>query len=562
MMRSAVSEILRARAALGLSLMLFSLAAIGLAQPQPAIGVRYRSQDTVYLDTGTAGGLAEGDRLEVFRSDQRIGLLEIAYVAEHSASCRIIDETLLIQPGDRVVLQESRTAPLEPVTSDTEALEFDAEAMAPDPGYTEPPARPSSERTMRRPRKTRVSGVLELGWESFTDDTEGDRDFERFGARLSLRARDLGGLPLQLRVRMRAQENQRSRAYSNGAPASERRDRFYEAALLYQPEKGRFQGQIGRIAVSPFIAAGYLDGVIGQVRIVRGFDVGALIGSEPIFKSDSFAETRGQKYGGFTRFSALRRAGRPDLEIFVAGIREEGDLDVSREYVALETRYVPEGRWSFYQRAEIDLNNGWREEVTGTRTQLSNLALTLNTRVSQNGRFSISYDRWERYLTEESRSAAEEFFDNLLRQGLRVRYSSSKPRGLGFSVYAGYRAREGDEEDTLSLGGALRYANLANLGIRVGGDLLGYSNPMTEGFVARLETSKRFGRGHEISLLIGGRYYSNKLFESLENRSDQWIRLWGWVELPANLFARGGFEYSYGDDLEGQRITLGIGYRL
>ena len=538
----------------------FFQTAVAEAQEVIEVGVRYRSQDTVYLDSGTRAGLAEGDRLEVFRNGQRVGEIEVSFVAEHSASCRIIEELQQIQPEDRA-RRLSSDAPASSSVEGEEEPVTPATAPSPDAAASASTSNYSASQSYQKKRKTRVSGVLELGWDSFKDDSGAGLDFERMTARFNLRMRDIAGTPLHLRIRMRAQDNRRERAFGNGAPESEKRNRFYEAALLYDPEKGRFKAQVGRIATSPFVAVGFLDGIIGQVRIIPAIDVGALFGSQPVIQDDGFKSV-GQKYGAYTRFSAFRQGGRPDLEVFVAGIREEGEEDVSREYVSLETRYTPGGRWSLYQRAELDLNNGWREEAAGTKTQLSNLALTLDTRISQFSRFSVSYDRWERYFTEESRSISEELFENLLRQGLRARYSFSRPRGMGFSVYAGYRDREGDDENTVSFGGAVRHSNVANLGLLVGGDLLGYSNPMTEGYVGRLQTSKRFRGGHEIALLIGGRFYSNKLFDDVDDRSDQWVRLSGWLELPLDFFARAEFEYSNGDDLQGQRILLSAGYRL
>ncbi len=543
-----------------LALVLLCLPGYGGAEDGVAVGVRYRSQDTVYLDSGSRGGLAEGDRLEVLRNGQRIGEIEVTFVAEHSASCRIVEELQQIQPEDRarrILSESSGTAAPAAETEPKDTLQAPQEKAA----SSAPPVDYSASRAAPRTRRTRVSGVLELGWDSFQDDSGAGLDFEQWAARLNLRVRDIAGKPLHLRVRLRALENQRERPFSTGAPETEKRNRFYEAALLYDPQKGRFKAQLGRIAVNPFVAVGFLDGFIGQMRLIPAIDIGVLFGSQPVIQDDGF-ESVGQKYGAYTRFSAFRQSGRPDLEVFVAGIREEGEQDVSREYVSLETRYTPGGRWSLYQWAELDLNNGWREEAAGTKTQLSNLALTLNAQISQFSRFSVSYDRWERYFTEESRSITEELFDNLLRQGLRARYSFSRPRGMGFSIYAGYRDRQGEDQNTASFGGAIRHSNIANWGLMVGGDLLGYSNPMTEGFVARLQTSKRFQGGHEIALLIGGRLYSNKLFDDVDDRNDQWIRLSGWAELPYSFFTRAELEYSDGDDIQGQRILISLGYRL
>ena len=267
-----------------------------------------------------------------------------------------------------------------------------------------------------------------------------------------------------------------------------------------------------------------------------------------------------QRHGGL--MVALHQIDVPGLEIFLSGIREEGDIDVSREYVAVETRLSPVGRWSFYQRAEIDVNNGWRREQAGASSQLSNLALTLDYRLSRSSRFTISYDRWERYLTEDSRDLREDELDRFLRQGFRARFSYGRPRGLGFSLYAGYRARDGEGEDTVSLGTALRWSDLAGWRLNLGGDVLAYTNPATEGFVARLQTSKHFLRGHQIGLLLGGRIYNDKIFDDVGGRSSQWIRLFAWLELPLDLYSRAEIEYTTGDDARGQRLILSLGYRL
>ena len=539
-----------------------SIAAQVDAEEALQASVSYRSQETVYLDSGAIAGFAEGDRLEILRAGQRIGEVEITFVATHSASCRILTERPSIQPGDLAVRLDSH----QPMATDTsEMLEPFETPTGPAP--TNDPIR-ADDGSLYVDSKTdqrssmRVSGVVELAWDRYWDNSEAGLDFEQFAGRISLRARDIAGQPLSFRLRLRALEDHRSRSFSTGAPQTERRNRFYEAALLYDPPKGRFKAQIGRIAVSPFIAVGFLDGAIGQVRLVRGIDFGALVGSRPIIQGDSFFETRGLKYGAYTRFSALWKGEVPDLEIFVAGIREEGDLDVSREYFSLETHYTPGGGWSLHQRAEIDVNNGWREQAAGDRAQLSNLALTIDNQISTSSRLSISYDRWERYLTEEDRSVSEELLDNLLRQGLRVRFAYSRPRGVGFFLYAGYRAREGEDQNTLSLGGEVRYTDIAHRGITLSGDLLGYDNPATSGMIARLRASKSFQRGHEVALLVGGRFYSDSYLANGGNRSDQWVRLSGWLELPFDLYTRTELEYTTGDDARGQRIILSIGYRL
>ena len=48
-------------------------------------------------------------------------------------------------------------------------------------------------------------------------------------------------------------------------------------------------------------------------------------------------------------------------DAMLAFVRENADGDVSREYLSLESRFGSGSRWSLFQRAELDLNTGWRQ---------------------------------------------------------------------------------------------------------------------------------------------------------------------------------------------------------
>ena len=97
-------------------------------------------------------------------------------------------------------------------------------------------------------------------------------------------------------------------------------------------------------------------------------------------------------------------------------------------------------------------------------------------------------------------------------------------------------------------------------GLLIGGNVHVYRNPLTNAFMASARIAKTFRRGHEVHFVVGSirQEYVNFSGEV----ATQWVRIGGWVELPARMFARAEIEYDTGDDLEGQRINLGLGYRF
>jgi hypothetical protein len=80
-----------------LAVLLFAAAA---ANAQ--LAVRYRTENTIYINAGTAAGVTVGDRFEVVRAGNVIATIEVQFAAEQSASARIVTESTPIQAGDAV----------------------------------------------------------------------------------------------------------------------------------------------------------------------------------------------------------------------------------------------------------------------------------------------------------------------------------------------------------------------------------------------------------------------------------------------------------------------------
>lgn len=527
--------------------------ATGVSQTEggsTTFNVRYRSADTVYLEAGRSAGLSVGDRLEIVRDDEVVARIEIVFVSEHSSSCKILMEQQAIETGDQARFDGDLSPPPPPVADSS------AEAAGAATGAATVTSATSGQR--RRRPKTRLSGSFTVDWENFTDQTGRGWDYDRLQTRLSVRVRDIGGIPLVFRMRMRTVEWDRAGDVGDLESLQKNRNRLYEVSFTYDSPQDRFSVSGGRLGTSPFVGIGYLDGVLGQVRVGGGFDVGGFYGALPVMEEFGI-DNAGAKYGAYTRYRTNRGGGPKGFELYLAGIREDGEEGVSREYAALEIRYRA-GRWTYSQHSEIDFNQDWREEVSESSVQLSNLALAASGKLSSATRLILSYDRNQRYYTEDTRFIPKDLFDLFWRQGLRARLQIGRPGRLQVSVDAGARERQDDPDKTFTVGAGVYDSNVGIQGLYLGGSLSLFSNPMTDGFMGNFRAAKTFRGGHEVSFVLGA--LAQEYSEFNRDMTTAWARIGGWVELPARLFVRGGLEYNAGDDLEGGRINLGIGYRF
>ncbi len=541
-----------------LSVLILSWMPAPPGQAQQTIAVSYVSATSVYLDAGRAAGLAVGDRLEVRRGGEVIAELEVAFVADHSASCRLVKERRTVEPGDPVVLvAKAPTAAEEPAPPVPET---------PRPIPIEPSPRATGQdsaldfvrsRGIGAPW-ARLSGTLSWRWQKFEDDAIG-RGYDESTARLNLNLRELGGRPYDLRVRLRGRQSQR-----DGDTASERHDRLYEFALIHEPPEGRFSFLVGRLGASPFATLGYLDGFLGQFRVHPKLSVGAFYGTRPQIEELGF-ESSGQKYGGFVKLDT-RSADKPFFaEVVVAGVAQYEGGEVDREYLAIESRFgSTERRWRFYQRAEIDVNSDWRKALAGDSYQVSNLTLSGSFRPSDFWRLSVSYDERRRFRTLDTREIPEDRFDDFLRQGLRASASFGRPRDWNGSLTVGYRGQEGGVEPTYSVAGSVHNANFLGKKLLVGLNFSSYSGETTDGLMLTLQARKYFRGGHDVGLTVGSSTTTVKAVGGFagDTQANQWLRLSSSIRLPRRFFLLAELEVTQGDDLEGQRLILELGYRF
>jgi hypothetical protein len=271
----------------------------------------------------------------------------------------------------------------------------------------------------------------------------------------------------------------------------------------------------------------------------------------------------GQRYGGFVRLSPGRRYSSGGYDAMLAYVRENVFGEVSREYLSLESRFGG-ARWSLTERAELDVNTGWRKDATGKSAQLSNVYLSGNLRVTSSAWAFVSYDGRRNYRYYTNRVVPEDVFDDLLHQGLRAGLNVSRPGGFGATAGFGMHLKEGDPshpeldiDNAYSGNAGVRHMDLFGSGLSMGIDGTGFSNGYTTGGMLLARVGRRFAAGHVLDLSFGRSQYRMKLTE--EDRATQWLRLSGRAELPWRLYLQGDLEYDEGDDFQGPRGFLELG---
>lgn len=527
------------------------------AAPEAEILVRQVTADTVYLDAGRADGLVKGQKVRIVRGNEEIALLEITFLADGSAAARILESPGEVAAGDRAI---PLAPPPAPVTG-TEGAKPEPES----PPRSRRPARAEPEPILipPRPRRTEkepwadLSGSISLRYQQIDDRTDFGSDLAQTTLRANLYLSEIGGTPYELRLRARGRESTTTRA--SGEAESERRDRLYEAALIYDPLDGRYSYQLGRLVSGPLIGFDYLDGFLGEYRFTPSWGVGGFYGSRSVIEGLDFegAETA---YGLFVHYRDRTPGKTYYSEVSVGAIGEYDQGEVSREYLSIYGRQGSGSRWSLYERADVEYNRDWRQEASGTQTEVSNVLLTGTYRISDGVRLGVSYDQRRRVRTLDDRDTPEERFDDRLRQGWRLTTYLGTPRSLRLIASVGLRSEEDNPEDNVTVNGSLYHSNVFGWNLLAGLDFSSFDGDSSKGSRAGVRLRKYFRRGHDVGLTAGTA--ETTIFFSEETRTEEWVRLSGTVQLPKRFYFLGEVELVQGDEQESQRLFLQLGYRL
>lgn len=519
-----------------------TLAAVVAHAQDVEVHVRYRTADTVYLDAGQAAGLAEGTRLQVIASGAVVAELEVTFVAEHSASCRVVSEKGKIAPGQRVV---RLGAPPPPAAA--------APVPSPTPSPEAPP--PAAARAYEARPWGRASGSVSLGWMRLWDDTPlppgvsllgtttppAKRDLEERTARVDLDLRELGGQPVGFRLRGRVRDDARSGVSGVNLPPSARDDRLYEAAIRYAPPSGRLRAEAGRLGGAIPFSIGILDGAMAEYRVAPVLFVGGVAGrgADAGWLASGSSATR---YGAFVRLTP-----RGTLSEALFSLLRDG----SRDRAAVESR-LRSGDVRFTERIQI-------EHADGT-TRVTDVFATAAYRAAPSTSLSISYDRQRTLALRDEVVPFDQALREALRQGLRASIDVQSKGALGGYLSGGLRMQEAEVEHAWSASGGLRHPHVMGLSASADGSY--YVNHSTSGVLATARVGRVVRDRHSIDVSYVYSSYTLRAATDGDRRTQQWLRISGLGVFGRGIFARADVEYAHGQDLQGPRAFLELGYRF
>ncbi|MEO8196165.1 MAG: hypothetical protein ABI689_05540 [Thermoanaerobaculia bacterium] len=524
------------------------------AMPQ-VIRVRQVLAEEIFLDAGRSAGLAAGQRVKIVRADattaatREIAELEIAFIASHSASCKIVSATETIAVDDLVIPGPLPASAAQVTGPGATGAGGGGTSTVPSPGG-KPPGWNAAEHTD-------YSGSLALRFQGFKDGGPAGRDFNQESALVNIYAGHIGGSKFDFRLRGTTSREQIQIA--SGRSESRDNDRLYEATLSYEPPEARFTYQVGRLISGPLVGFDYLDGGVGEFHATQRFSLGAFYGSRSNGDQINFASP-GRAYGAFVHWLD-QSVGRPFYaEYLFEAIGDYLRGDTNREYLSFYGRQGSGSRWSLYERAEFDLGHNWRDNPAANSNQLSNVLFSGSYSVSKAVRLGVSYDQSRQIFTLDDRFTPEELFDLALREGYRVTayLGSAKTVRANFSV--GQRWKQGSPDRSLAYNANVYHSNVFGWNMLVGGDFSGFDGDTSTGYRAGVRVQKYFRSGHDVELTYGRS--STDLIATGEVRQNQWLRLSGTLQLGRRFYLLGELESATGDDLEGKRLFLQLGYRL
>jgi hypothetical protein len=502
------------------------------------------SQSAIYIDAGSASGLTKGNTGEVQRNGARIASIEVLFVSEKSASCKVMEKTSAPQEGDDAILEIVRSAGVLPKDS-IRQLSTQKESSV---------AKPAPQKSAL---KMRVTGRIAFQTYYVDNQDASNLSFAQPSLLLSGRIENIAQSFYSFSLFMRSSWTDHQRRL-NESSGSEWLSRIYEASLSYRNPASDLQYSAGRIRSNRISGIGDFDGLMFDYKLNGHFSLGAFGGTQPDLRTSKI-KTDMTKYGAYSSYESGEVSSLQFNSVLaVAGEYLKGNIN--REFVYEQINLSTRRQLSLYQSGELNINRGWRRDAAGKTLELSSMLVSVRYMPLTFLTTSFNYDNRTNYRTYETKTVPDTLFDNHLQQGV---WAGAELRFLGnmnFDVNGGVRAKkkESIQSRTGSMGFSVSdlWKSRVNTSLR----LNLFKNVYSNGYQPTVSLSRSILPALEGGVQIGQDHYHSQLGD-LQTKNN-------WLKLNLSyLFSRRVFGLAYAEFYRGgkqnsNRYFVELGFRL
>ena len=506
--------------------------------------VKYISQSTIYIDSGRINGIQQGDKGDIYHNSELIAKVEIIFVADNSASCRIVEQFDDIQVGDAAILEitEPEEVKIEEAPADTVVIES---------------VSPVIKSTERRSKKSKISGRIGFQYYAQNNLDQFNYDYQQPSVSLNFKISDIADSHHELSVRMRSRRNMVN-AGSTSITQSDWDNRLYEMSLRYNNPYSPISYSIGRQLSNQISGMGYIDGVMFSYKLRNNYSVGFFGGTQPDMQTSSIMtdETKGGIYATYEH----RNDGHSSLNATVALAGQYVTGQIDEEFLYQQISYSLNNKLYIYQSSELSINRGWRKEASGTSYQLSNLLVNLQYNFSRSINANIGYDNRQNVYNYYNRSTPDSLFDDAMREGYRAGVNFRLPMSLRLSTNANFRFQNDGTKPSEYLNAGINTANLFNTQTFASYRVATFNNQYSSGLQHSVSFSRYIIGQLNMGIHFGQNNYNYSAFN--EKVVDNWVKVSGDYLFNRRFYSSAYIEFDRGSDFNSNRIFIDFGVRL
>lgn len=433
----------RAALALGLAVLVANLACgatparAAESSLWKAIRVVYVAGGSVYLDAGTADGLAVGDSLVVRRLGSEIALLQVSDISSRRSACDTLLTRTTVQVGDEARrIGVPRAGGAQPADSSLAALPADSTRAT--------PRAPGAPVVIRQPARAWLRGRAGARWLSASAGS---------AVRVQQPMLDLslagGDDSTSTRAILDVRGRRTVRTSSEGLSSHDSEARVYRASLAFQRDGDRARFEAGRVASPSLAAVSLFDGALAETG-TRGWRAGVFGGTQP-------DPDRMRWSGAISEFGAyLSTRSRPaSSRRWQAGAGAVSSYDHGRSNrdFLFGQGFYQDGRLTGSWLQEADVVRPWKRIAGEPGFSFTSTFLTAQVRVVPRVTVQAGYDGRRSVRLYRDRITPETEFDDRYRQGTWAGAITRLP--YGFTLAADQRWNRGSGENaTVSDGSA------------------------------------------------------------------------------------------------------------